>query len=377
VSPSTSPLSANDIACLKAVLGQSWSDNTCATYGAGLLAFHIFCDKHSVPKSQHAPITLIILQAFISSMAGSFSHTTISNYVYGIQAWHVHHGIPWNVPLVDLHTLLNATCHLTPILSTRPHREPYTVATIIALQAHLDLSNLVDTAIFACLTTAFYGIARLGEVTTTTQRDFNTSLHITPSDVCTEQGPHGKNITVFCIPHTKTSLTGQDIYWAAQADLSDPYWAWINHLRINEPPTNAHMFMTKKQKGRTTTWTPLSRHTFLKCLTIVAQAAQLTPLQGHSICIGSTLEYLLRGLSLKTMKAKGQWASNAFTMYLHRHVQVMALHMQVHPELHQSFMHHMVQPFPEPPQCISKIVLSIYRYTRPYNSIYMLQCVPP
>jgi len=159
VTPSSSSLLADDIAHLEVVLGHSWSDSTCATYGAGLLTFHVFCDKRSVPESQRAPIALIILQAFISTMAGSFSHTTILNYVYGIRAWHIHHSIPWNVQLVNLHTLLNAVRRLAPASSTRLCHEPYTVATIVSLRAHLNLSSPADTAIFTCLTTAFYGVA--------------------------------------------------------------------------------------------------------------------------------------------------------------------------------------------------------------------------
>ena len=80
-----------------------------------------------------------------------------------------------------------------------------------------------------------------------TQKDFNPTLHITLSDMHTEQGPRGENVTVFHIPCTKTYPTGQDIYWATQADPSDPHWAWINHLHINEPPTDIHAFSTKKQ----------------------------------------------------------------------------------------------------------------------------------
>ena len=71
-------------------------------------------------------------------------------------------------------------------------------------------------------------------------------------------------VTVFHITCTKTALAGQDIYWATQADLSDPHWAWTNHLCINEPPADAHAFSMKKQKGNTMSWTPLSCHTFLK-----------------------------------------------------------------------------------------------------------------
>jgi hypothetical protein len=140
---------------------------------------------------------------------------------------------------------------------------------------------------------------------------------------------------------------GEDIYWAEQADPSDPHWAWLNHSRINSPPINAHAFATKKTKNGIVTWTPLSHHIFLKHLTTAARAAKSTPLQGHSIRIGGTLEYLICGLLFETGKAKGQWASDAFASYLRCHAQVMAPHMQAHPELHQMFLQRVVRTPPE------------------------------
>jgi hypothetical protein len=65
-------------------------------------------------------------------------------------------------------------------------------------------------------------------------------------------------------------------------------------------------------------------------------------LQGHGIRIGATLEYLLRGLSLETVKAKGRWQSEAFTIYLRKHAQVMAPYMQA--DLQQQFMGFIMPP---------------------------------
>jgi hypothetical protein len=47
-------------------------------------------------------------------------------------------------------------------------------------------------------------------------------------------------------------------------------------------------------------------------LTKAARDAGLDPLQGHGICIGATLEYLLRGVPFDVVKVMGRWASDAF-----------------------------------------------------------------
>jgi hypothetical protein len=117
--PPDMPLSEPDIVRLEAVLGQSWSTSTCATYSAGLLAFHIFCNERNIPEPQCAPVHPHILQAFIFTMAGSFSHSIISSYVQGICAWHVHHSISWDIPLAELNILLNAARRLALTSSSR------------------------------------------------------------------------------------------------------------------------------------------------------------------------------------------------------------------------------------------------------------------
>ncbi|KAF8958928.1 hypothetical protein BDZ97DRAFT_1667759, partial [Flammula alnicola] len=54
--------------------------------------------------------------------------------------------------------------------------------------------------------------------------------------------------------------------------------------------------------------------------------------------IGSTLEYLLRGVPFEVMKVKGRWASDAFIKYLTKHSQILAPYMQAVPELYALFI---------------------------------------
>ena len=75
----------------------------------------------------------------------------------------------------------------------------------------------------------------------------------------------------------------------------------------------------------------LTKTTFQRRVSEAATAVKLQRLPGHSICIGSTLEYLLRGLPFDVVKVKGHWNSNAFHQYLRDHAKVLALYMQVAP----------------------------------------------
>ena len=77
--------------------------------------------------------------------------------------------------------------------------------------------------------------------------------------------------------------------------------------------------------------TPLSKQTFQKHLNQAARAAGLSEQKGHSIRIGSTLEYLLRGLPFDVVKVKGRWNSDAFHEYLRDHAKILAPFMQKAP----------------------------------------------
>ncbi|KAF8466463.1 hypothetical protein DFH94DRAFT_639373, partial [Russula ochroleuca] len=58
----------------------------------------------------------------------------------------------------------------------------------------------------------------------------------------------------------------------------------------------------------------------------------------HGIRIGSTLEYLLRGMPFDVMKAKGRWAGDSFLLYLRKHAIIIAPYIQAVPAVHETFI---------------------------------------
>ena len=305
----------------------SWDESTRSTYGAGLLVFHVFCDRRNTPEEDRAPASPDLIKLFIASVAGAYSAKTISNYMLGVRAWHKLHGLVWLLEDGDLDTLLRAAQKKAPPSSKRKQRQPITPEYIEKVKDQLDLSTPLHAAAYACLTTTFYAAARLGEFTIPTLKDFDPARHVKPSGVRQETDRNGNIITVFAIPRTKTKVDGEDILWATQEGPTDPSAAWINHVAINAPPDEAHLF-AYWHRG---THRPLTKPEFLKLMRAAALQAGLQPFQGHSIRIGATLEYMLRGLSFEAMKAKGRWSSDAFHIYLTQHAQILAPYIQSHP----------------------------------------------
>lgn len=316
-------------------MGVVWEPSTLEGYGSGLLTYHVWCDLRAMPEEQRAPLSPIVAAAFVSTLAGTFSWKTIRNYLYGIRAWHIFHGVKWEMNEPEMEALLKATEKATPASSKRKKRTPYTIQFISAIRAQLDLvNNPFDTAVYACLTTIFYTCARVGEFTVPTLTAFKTNAHVKPSDVTTERDRNGLESTAFQLPRTKTSIHGESVSWSKQNGDTDPQDALTHHLTTNQPPQDGPLFAYRYKH----THRPLTKPAFIKALATAATKAGLQPLQGHGIRIGSTLEYLLRGVPFEVVKVKGRWASDAFLIYLTKHAQILAPYMQAQPDLHAEFV---------------------------------------
>ena len=326
------------------VMIHAWKEDTREAYGSGLLVFHIFCDSNGTSESERAPASQPLLSAFVASLAASYSGRTISNYFYGVRAWHILHGVPWKLDKVEMDTMLRAAEKLTPISSKKKPRCPYTPDFIDALRLHLDLDNSLDAAVFACLTTCFYASARLGEFVVRKLEGFNSSKSISQKHLSHDQDRNGLKVTVVHLPQTKMSPHGEEVFWARQNGTTDPVAALENHLRVNDPPQECHLFAYLHRQGSRTEHRALTKAKFLEQISKAAQAANLEPLQGHGIRIKSTLEYLLRGVPFDVMKVQGRWAGDSFMLYLHKHAIIMAPYIQAVPVINKAFIRYTMSP---------------------------------
>ena len=86
----------------------------------GLLVYHIYCNINNIPDEQHAPISPNLLVAFLSNYTGSVLGTTVSNYTATLKAWHILHGLQWNIEDTELHALLKGAHKLTSLSTKHP-----------------------------------------------------------------------------------------------------------------------------------------------------------------------------------------------------------------------------------------------------------------
>ncbi|KAF5347526.1 hypothetical protein D9758_014520 [Tetrapyrgos nigripes] len=222
----------------------------------------------------------------------------------------------------------------------RKKRLPFTIPFISTLLEDLNPDTPLDAAVAGCLTTTFYGGARLGEFTVPRLTDFKSADFITRADVCVGKDQNNFEAPIFHIPKTKSSpVHREDVFWAKQQGPTDPDTHLQNHFHINDPPLNQHLFTYHADNNSSK---PLIKRRFLDRINAAAKAKGVNPLQGHGICIGSVLEYLLRGMPFDAVKVVFRWKSDAFLTYLHKHAKIMAPYMQ--PQLHQDLIRYTLPP---------------------------------
>ncbi|KIJ13873.1 hypothetical protein PAXINDRAFT_13198 [Paxillus involutus ATCC 200175] len=88
-------------------------------------------------------------------------------------------------------------------------------------------------------------------------------------------------------------------------------------------------FLQEEQSGLR----PLSRTEVTKRIANIAATHNMPNLKGHSLRIGGTLHYLLRGTPFDVVKSMGRWAGDSFTLYLRQHAVILAPYLTDRPDI--------------------------------------------
>ena len=128
---------------------------------------------------------------------------------------------------------------------------------------------------------------------------------------------------------TRSPIPKRDGAWECSG--VEEYYSWpqrgCQYYRGGFYPSKGSLFYSFARKLRKSSTIP------------IRTPAKREPLSGHSLRIGGTLEYLLRGIDFPVVRVKGRWASEtAFTGYLREHGQILAPYMQANPELQNHFI---------------------------------------
>jgi hypothetical protein len=285
-------------------------------------------------------VTQPLLSVFITSCAGAYSGSSVSNFVVGIHAWHVLHSQPWAVNPSELKSILEGASRLAPRSSKQPKRIPFECNILFLFLTYMDLQSPRDVVIFTCLIVTFYSVSRLGEFTVPAINKFSPAMHIIPSHISRLQNHQGLDIIAFHLPATKCSPSGKDKQCAPIPHFTDLVTWLDNHLHINAPHLNDHLFAWRHAKGRCL----LTKTEVTSRIKELIKQFELPNLKGHSLRIRGTLHYLLQGTPFDVVKTMGHWSGESFTLYLRCHALILALYLHEHSSTAMQLQRHTMPP---------------------------------
>lgn len=305
----------------------AWELSTRTGHGAGLLRYAEYCALRNIPEYDRFPIPVDLVAAFIGWAAGQLGSSGVRTWLAGLQAWHTVHGFTF--PPTDsgpIRVAMMAIAKLAPIKSKKPPRTPVTLVHLHTLYNGLSFTNTFDIAVWAVACIAFWGLARLGEITVPSLR-FVTTRHVCRSTSITWATENQVSSVSIDIPWTKTTQTqGATILLTRERnELACPLKALRMHLKANQAlPADAHLFGYIVAEGG---WRPMIKSQMMDRCEEIWKAAQLNVPSGHSFRIGGTSHLLSRGTDVQIVQKLGRWSSDAFFLYWRNAQAIIPLHV--------------------------------------------------
>lgn len=233
------------------------------------------------------------------------AQSTIKNYISGIRAWHIRNGYAFSRS--DRLNLLTRASR--PLANKNPPCAPVTLEMLLALHEHLQPLNPFNACVLACATTAFWGLARLGELL---PASYNYDHKTPPFPKISSISPGSLDSRQILLPWTKVKKwSGETIYLSKQDNPADPIAALLNHLSVNDLPQSSILFSFKDTYGSSV----LLKQQFLNRCNAVWAKCGLTQTTGHSFRISGTSHLLICGVSPDIIKQSGRWSSDSFLRY--------------------------------------------------------------
>lgn len=125
---------------------------------------HLVWPKN-ISEEDRALASSAIIINFISLLVGRYSRDAIANYISDVWAWHILHYLDWQVNTLQYLATLKGARVSIPSTSKRGKYSPCLLHDLIAVWTCLQLTKPKDTTIWACITSLFYGMACMKELT--------------------------------------------------------------------------------------------------------------------------------------------------------------------------------------------------------------------
>ncbi|KAJ7112156.1 hypothetical protein C8R44DRAFT_538812, partial [Mycena epipterygia] len=290
------------------------------SYGAGLLWYHQFCDRETIPELAHMLADRFLLAAFVADAIGSCSGKCIRNWLNSLHLWYIYNDAAWHGDEGWL-PALKKSADKGGVAFKHPPCGPITPAHLRVLHASLDTNSPLGAAKWAA---AYH--RRLGELLICSAAKFSTLRDTCRSTRISSSVVNGREVRAIHLIWTKTTgTTGGECFLTAvigpDVDLC-AVWAWDNHVRVNHsPPPDTPLFAYRSASG----WSHLTKDIFLQSSSALFKSAALDLIFGHSYRIGGSLALLSDGVAPEVIMKLGGWTSLCFLIYWRRLEKILPL----------------------------------------------------
>ena len=289
--------------------GQVFAPSTRATYRSQQRLYLQFCDLaglNPVPLSQANACRYI---AFLSQR---LAYNSVKLYINVVRIMHLEagHANPFsNSWIVD--TLLKGTKRV--LGAAQKQKLPITPQILLRLFPLIDFSSSFDVTFWAACLVAFFSFFRRSNLLVKSMSSFDPNLHL-----CRRDASFSSEGVTLEVRWSKTIQYRERVLHVPLPRIPFsplcPSQALLLSLRLSISPNDGPLFTFSGPRG----WAPLSGNLFNQKLLQLLARLNLDPslYSGHSFRRGGASFALECGLPTEVIQAQGDWASNAYQLYV-------------------------------------------------------------
>lgn len=298
---------------------RGWRDSTLLSYNAAVRKFLKFLLENGrmpwvLPASPSDIYDFCFWAGRVeaNSQPHDIAATSLKKYLYGIQAWHTYHDLPYpRVTEARVKILLRACERQDALTPARPLKQAVHLKHLLILYHAWVDGPEEDVAALDCVLVAFWGMMRLAEVTydqgTGKPAWINSVLC---QDVIQPTAP-SSSVTI-AVRGAKTAKAGtaQMVLLNTQPNLLCPVLAVKRRLSKMSSPTDS-LFGYGTEPRHNLTRSRL----VMKCSRVWIAHGHVG-LSGHSFRVGGASLRAAVGVSHEHIKRLGRWTSDCYKLYL-------------------------------------------------------------
>jgi len=292
---------------------QALAQSTRRTYKSAEKRYLSFCTTHHIPP---LPVYEQTLCRYVASLANEgLRHISIKAYLAAIRQLSIQQdeGDPHISGMAKLELVLRGIKRVQASHQAAPTRQPITIELLEKLRDTwlTGTPTWNERMLWAAASLCFFGFFRSGEITIPNDRSFDTSCHLSATDIRVDNHCNPTMLRVrLKASKTDPFRVGVDVFVGLTGSPICPVTAVLEYMLMRGARPGP-LFLFKDGK-------PLTRSRFVERVRDALDRAGVDsrPFSGHSFRSGAATTAAKRGMGESTIKMLGRWKSNAYQLYI-------------------------------------------------------------